>query len=160
MKRLLVFCLLLWPLAVFGQIDSKVIHKIAITELTALKMPVSSPFCLALLPASNNSTTAADPSAELITFLSQEGMHPKKASTCYKALKGNVISVEKLAEDNDRLVLKVAFTDVTIPRGEDLGVLRRRGVYEFTKDVHSEWIIKSYIPEISESASKPKAAQP
>jgi len=160
MKRLLVFCLLLWPLGVFGEVDSKVIQKIAVTELTALRMPVSSRFCLALLPTTDNSTTAADPSAELLTFLSQEGMHPKRASTCYKALKGNVISVEKLSEDSGRLVLKVAFTDVTIPRGEDLGVLRRRGVYEFTKDARGEWMIKSYIAEIPDSGPKPKAAQP
>jgi hypothetical protein len=79
-------------------------------------------------------------------------MRAKGASTCYKAVKGNVISIELISEDGGRLLARVAFATVTIPSGEDLGVLRRRGVYQFTKDTNGQWLIKSYTAEIAESA--------
>ena len=133
-----------------------VVQKIVATELSALNMPLNSPFCLAMLPSVNTSTTGADPSPQLLAFLSRKGMRAKRASTCYKAVKGNVISIELVSEDGGRLLAKVAFADVTIPPGEDLGVLRRRGVYQFAKDTNGEWMIKSYTAEIAEPATTPQ----
>ena len=108
------------------------------TELSALKMPENSPFCLAILPSANSSPTGADPSPQVLAFLSRKGMRAKGASTCYKAVKGNVISIELASEDGGRLLAKVAFANVTIPPGEDFRVLRRRGVYQFTKDTNGQ----------------------
>jgi hypothetical protein len=164
MRPALILCLFFFlflrsPLA-FGEVQATVVLKIVTRELSELRMPVNSPFCLAILPAANTSTTAADPSPQLVAFLQRKGMHPKGASTCYKALKGNVISIELVSEDGGRLMVKVAFVDVTIPPGEDLAVVRRRGVYEFSKDIHGEWLIKSYTATIPEPASKPGAAGP
>jgi|SRR5208337_1506887 len=156
MTRLLILAVLFWAFPAFGEVDGTVIEKIVTTEFSALKMPVTSPFCLALLPSANTSATGADPSPQLLAFLSRKGMRAKKASTCYKAVKGNVISVELVSEDGGGLLVKVAFADVTIPPGEDLGVLRRRGVYQFAKDAKNEWLIKSYTAEIAEPPPKPQ----
>jgi hypothetical protein len=148
MTRLLILCLLFWPFSGSGEFDARVIHKIVATELLALKMPLTSPFCLAILPSPDNSETGADPSPDLLAFLSGRGMRPKKASTCYKAVKGNVISIELLPKDGGLLLARVAFADVAIPPGEDLGLLRRRGVYRFMKSAKGEWVIQSYSAEI------------
>jgi len=155
----LLLCPFLCPFFAFAQVDPTVVLKVVTTELSALKMPMNSPFCLEMLPSASTSPTGADPSPHLLAFLSRKGMRAKKASTCYKAVKGNVISIELISEDGQRLLAKVAFSDVTILPGEDLGVLRRRGIYEFTKDIHGEWMIRSYTAEIPEPASKPGNAQ-
>ena len=156
MRLVLVLCFFLWPFSAFSEVDATVIHKIVTMELSALKMPENSPFCLAILPSANASATGADPSPQVVAFLSRKGMRVKGASTCYKAVKGNVISIELVSEDGGRLLAKVAFANVTIPPGEDFGVLRRRGVYQFTKDTNGQWLIKSYTAEIAESAPKPE----
>jgi len=54
------------------------------------------------------SATGADPSPQVLAFLSRKGMRVKGASTCYKAVKGNVISIELVSEDGSRLSAKVA----------------------------------------------------
>ena len=159
MRCFLLLCLLFWPLQAFGEVDAALIHKIVMSELSALKMPLDSPFCLAILPSKNTSSTGADPSPHLLAFLSKRGMHPKKASVCYKALRGNVIAIDLAPEADGQLRAKVAFSDVTIPPGEDLGTLIRRGVYHFIKNRHGEWIIMSYTAEIPEPSTKPGAAR-
>ncbi|SRR5437016_5177404 len=152
MTRLLVLCslALLWPASVLGEPNSDVIHSIVLSELSAMRFPPKSPFCLALLPAANHSPQAADPSPELLSFLARKGMRPQKASICYKAPKGNVISIEIVPGIEGRLSAKVAFGNVSIPPGEDLGVLWHRGVYEFTRTPTGKWVIKSYASEINE----------
>ena len=101
-----------------------------------------------MLPARNTSETGADPSPQLLRFLARKGMHPRGASTCYKPLpKGNVISIEVVAESADGLSAKVAFTDVTITPEKDLGTVHRRGRYELRKSPKGGWAIQSYMGE-------------
>jgi hypothetical protein len=84
-------------------------------------------------------------------------MHPKRASTCIKAVKGDVISIEVTPEADGRLSAKVTFGVFT---GEDLGVLRRSGVYQFTRGSTGEWVIQSYTTQISEEPAKLRVAPP
>lgn len=154
MKRLcVIFTALLLSASTFahGEVDPAAVHKIVLAELAAMRLPVNSPVCLAMLPARNMSETGADPSSQLIRFLVRRGMRPLGASICYKPLpKGNVISIEVAAESADSLSVKVAFSDVTITRDRDLGILHRRGVYELIKGEKGEkgeWVIQSYTGE-------------
>jgi hypothetical protein len=160
MTRLLICCaggLLLWPAIMFGQIDSPIVKKIVSTELAAVHLPATSPFCLVFLPVSNPSAEAAgDPSPELLSSLARSGLHAKKSSACYKALKGNVISVETLKRDADGFEAKVELTDVAIPKGEDLATLRRRGIYEFAKDSSGKWKLQSYKSQLAETKTEQK----
>jgi len=160
MRRRLICCaggLLLWPAIMLGQIDSPIVKKIISTELAAVHLPATSPFCLVFLPVSNPSAEdAGDPSPELLSSLTRSGLHPKKSSNCYKALKGNVISVEALKQEANRFEAKVELTDVAIPKGEDLATLLRRGIYDFTKDASGKWKLQSYTSQLK---SKPKAGQ-
>lgn len=160
MRRLFILAVFFWPFSAFGDVDASIVQKIVLTELYVTRLPTTSPFCLAILPSATNSPTGADPSPELLAFLSQHGMHPKRASTCYKALKGNVISIELIPEEHDRVSARVAFADVTIPPGEDLGTLRRRGVYHFTKSSDGAWKAQSYTAEIVEEDPKSRAGRP
>ncbi len=154
MTRRLILCLgglLFWPTIMLGQVDSSIVKTIAFTELAAVHLPTSSPFCLAFFPVSNPSSSAAgDPSPELLSSLARSGLRPRKASNCYKALKGNVISVETLKREENRFEAKVEFTDVAIPKGEDLATLLRRGVYEFMKNASGRWKLQSYTSQLGE----------
>jgi hypothetical protein len=156
MKRLFLLCTCLFAscaVLLAGEVESSAIHKIVAAELLAMKLPANSSFCLAILPARNISETGADPSPQVLRFLAGRGMRPRKASLCYKPpSKGNVISVEVLKEAGDRLSAKVAFSDVTIIPGRDLGVLRRRGVYELTKGKKGRWAIRSYQGEANDNS--------
>lgn len=149
MKRLFVFVLLSLSISAFGEADPAVVHKIVFAEFAAMRLPLNSPVCLAILPARNISETGADPSPQLLRFLVRRGIRPRKASDCYNPPpKGNVISIELITESADRLLAKVAFSDVTITPDRDLGVLYRRGVYELVKSAKGEWIIRSYAGEL------------
>lgn len=152
MKRLFVVCisvLLSSSNLAFGQVNPAAVHTILLAELVAMRLPVNSPICLAILPARNISETGADPSPQLLRFLVRRGMRPRKASTCYNPPpKGNVISIELIAERADRLSAKVAFSDVTITPDRDLGVLHRRGAYELIRSAKGEWVIQSYASEL------------
>jgi hypothetical protein len=151
MKRLcVIFTVLFLSASIFahGEVDPAAVHKIVLAELAAMRLPVNSPVCLAILPALNMSETGADPSPKLIRFLVRRGMRPRGASICYKPLpKGNVISIEVVAESIDSLSVKVTFSDVTITAYRDLGILHRRGVYELIKGGKGEWVIQSYAGE-------------
>jgi hypothetical protein len=158
-QRLILYlgCLLFWSTLALGQVDSSIAKTIASTELASLHLPVSSPFCLAFFPVDNPSSDGAgDPSAELLSSLARSGLRPKKASVCYKALKGNVISVETLKREDNRFEAKVDFTDVAIPKGEDLATLLRRGTYEFRKDANGKWKLQSYKSQLAEPKTEQK----
>ena len=149
--------LLFWPTITLGQVDSSIVKTIVSTELSAVHLPTSSPFCLAFSPVSNpSSPTAGDPSLELLSSLARSGLRPRKGSNCYKALKGYVISVETLKREKNRFEAKVELGDVTIPKGEDLATLLRRGIYEFTKDASGKWKLQSYKSQLSESRPEQK----
>jgi len=151
MKRLfIIFALVFLSLDTFAlaEVNPAAVHKIVLTELAAMKLPIKSPVCLAILPARNTSETGADPSPQLLKFLARKGMRPRGASTCSKPLpKGNVISIEVVAESADGLSAKVAFTDVTITPDKDLGAVHRRGLYALRKTSKGEWTIQSYKGE-------------
>lgn len=120
--------LLLCSTIMLGQIELPIVKTIASTELTAVHLPATSPFCLAFLPISNPSEKGAgNPSPQMLSSLARSGLHPKKASSCYKIMKGNVISVETLKREENQFKARVEFTDLTIPKGEDLATLLRRG---------------------------------
>jgi hypothetical protein len=148
MKRLFFICVVVLFCAstyALGEIDPAAIHKIVLAEFAAMRLPIISPICLAILPARNASETGADPSPELLRFLARTGMRPRKASTCFSPLpKGNLISIESITERAGRLSANVTFSDVTITPDRDLGILHRRGVYELIKDEKGEWVIESY----------------
>ena len=145
-RRFVIFVLLSSATFAYGEVDSTAVHKIVLAEFAAMKLPLNSPICLAILPARNMSETGADPSPRLLRFLERRGMRPRKASTCYSPPpKGNVISIESSRESADRLSAKVAFSDVTITPDRDLGILHRRGVYKLVKREKGEWIIQSYV---------------
>jgi hypothetical protein len=151
--------LLFWPTITLGQVDSSIVKTIASTELSAVHLPKSSPFCLAFFPVSNPSSEAAgDPSPALLSSLAGSGLRARKASNCYKALKGNVISVETLKREDNRFEAKVELTDVAVLKGEDLATLLRRGIYEFTKDASGRWKLQSYTSELK-NAQKAEQAQ-
>ncbi len=118
-SAILWLCVVLcWPALMVDQVDSSAIRSVVAGELVAMRLPVRSRFCLALLPAQGvSSDAAADPSAELLSALTRAGMRVEKASRCYKALEGNVISVERVKEEGNRLWLKVEFSNVTNPQG-------------------------------------------
>ena len=151
MRRLFVLCifvLLSSSVFAFGEITPAAAQTIVSAELDAMKLPASSPVCLAILPARNMSATGADPSSQLLKFLVRRGMHPRKASTCYNPPpKGKVISIELTRKSTDRLSVKVTFSDVTITPDRDLGILYRRGIYELTKGEQGEWVVQSYASE-------------
>jgi hypothetical protein len=152
MTRCLAFFIpafLLWPTGLLAQVDSSIVKTIASTELAAVRLPTGSRFCLAFFPVSNpSSDTAGDPSPELLSSLARSGLRARAASNCYKALRGNVISVETLKAEENRFEAKVELTDVAIPKGEDLATLLRRGIYEFTKDASGKWKFQSYISQL------------
>ena len=151
MKRLVILCtciLMICSLFAVGEVDPSAIHKIVLAEFAAMRLPTRSPICLAILPARNTSETGADPSPQLLAFLAQKGMRPRRVSTCYKPLpKGNVIIIEPISESANRLSVKVTFGDTTITPDRGLGILHRRGVYELIKGEMGEWAIQSYAGE-------------
>lgn len=148
MKRLFFICaVVLFSASTFalGEIDSAAAHKIVLAEFAAMRLPLNSPVCLAILPARNMSETGADPSRQLLRFLARKGMRLRKASTCYTPPpKGNVISIESITASTGRLSARVTFSDVTIRPDRDLAILHRRGVYELIKGEKGEWVIESY----------------
>ena len=128
-----------------GEVAPSAAHEIVLAELSAMKLPANSPICLAILPPHSTSETGTDPSPQLLRYLARKGMRPRKASVCYRPLpKGNVISIEVIAETADRLSIRVDFSDVTITADKDLGVVYRLGVYELIKDASGKWVIQSY----------------
>lgn len=132
----------------FGGVDPAAVHKIVRAELAAMKLPINSPICLAILPARDTSETGADPSPQLLGFLVRKGMQPRGASSCNKPLpKGNLVSIEVVAESADGLSAKVTFTDVTITPDKDVGVVHRRGLYELRRTPKGKWAIESYTDE-------------
>jgi len=150
--RPLTICLLalLWPATVHGEAESAVIHSIVLTELISMKMPINSAFCLAMLPATDiNSDEGTDPPPGLLALLVRKGMRPQKVSTCDKAHKGNVISIEMVEKDGG-LAAKVSFVDITLYPGLHVGTLWHRGVYQLRKSSRGNWVIESYICEFNE----------
>ena len=142
--------------AVANGVELSSVHKIILAELSAMKLPVDSPICLEMLPARNTSETGADPSPQLLRFLTRRGMRPRKASACDKPLpKGNEIRIEVIAESAGRLSARVSFSDITITPERDLGILYRRGVYELIKDEKGEWVIQSYVNEMKKWKAEP-----
>lgn len=140
--------LLFLPTLTLGQVDSSIVRRIASSELAAMHLPMTSSFCLAFSPVSDPSSDAAgDPSPELLLALAKSGLRAIKGSDCYKARKGNVISIETLRRDTNHFQARVEFTDVAIPPGEDLATLLRRGTYEFTK-ANGKWKLQSYASEL------------
>jgi hypothetical protein len=152
MKKLLVICTLVFlgsSTLVFGQVDPAAVHKIVLAEFGAMRLPMNSPVCLAILPARNMSETGADPSSQLLRFLARKGMQPRKASICYRPLpKGNVISIEPITQAVDRFSARVTFSDVTITPDKDLALIHRHGVYELARSEKGEWTIQSYKDEL------------
>jgi hypothetical protein len=68
MKRLFVtYMVVLLSSSIFalGEVDPVAVRKIVVAELAAMKLPINSPVCLALLPARNTSETGGDPSPQL-----------------------------------------------------------------------------------------------
>jgi hypothetical protein len=152
MKQLFLLCACVFvscSVLAAGEFEPSAIHEIVSAELVAMKLPANSPFCLELLPARNLSETGADPSRKLLRYLARRGMRPRKVSACYKpSPKGNVISIEVITAEADRLSAKVVFGDLR--PGEDLGILHRRGVYQLTKGEKGQWVIQSYADKLNE----------
>jgi hypothetical protein len=132
-----LFCQLLPALDDHRALDCEAIRTIAVAELEAMRLPVSTEFCLTL-------PSGETPKRELTSFLWNKGLRPSKAHTCYRSTQVYRISIISFDEKDKAVTVSVRSGDQRIREGEHVGTLYRSGTYELEKSTEKEWKIVRY----------------
>ncbi len=134
--------------ALAADIHSEAVRLIVSHELEGIAAPEGSSFCLAV----ESGGSIRDATASQLESLKKAGMKGEKASACYKALQGYVISIKSVHRDGAVLTAQVETVDARIEEGSHFATMLRRGRYELAESPVAGWTIRSYSTGMSSPA--------
>ncbi len=124
--------------------DYPIVREIVARELRDTKKAPDKRFCLGFPSDGSHSSTARDPSPELVTYLSRAGMTVHGVSVCYSAFSGIAIEINRIRHLDSTVLVEVDAIDCRAPRDAHFATLLRSRAYTLRQDKKGAWRIRSF----------------